>query len=259
VAGREHKIILLEVANEAWQNGFPGDGGVADLREFTRFLAERTEVLVATTSNHEDSFEALYRDSAADIATWHFSRDRSADNGWRPVMDSRRLARVPGCPPVSSNEPIGPGASVASESDPAKLVLAAAYAFASGLPMYVFHSEAGVFGRTPFEDTPAIRNYGHLARLLPDDLPNWTSVEARAPGAPLSAEGCVSMVCCRKGDRVVCVPVGIRREGLALTSRTPLRLRILDLLTGRELGSVDLKAEQRTILALASQAAVLVK
>ena len=24
VAGREHKIILLEVANEAWQNGFPG-------------------------------------------------------------------------------------------------------------------------------------------------------------------------------------------------------------------------------------------
>ena len=25
VPGREHKIILLEVANEAWQNGFPGD------------------------------------------------------------------------------------------------------------------------------------------------------------------------------------------------------------------------------------------
>ena len=84
VKGREHKIILLEVANEAWQNGFPGDEGTADLREFTRFLAERTDVLIATTSNHEGSFESLYRNSAADIATWHFSRDRRADGGWRP-------------------------------------------------------------------------------------------------------------------------------------------------------------------------------
>ena len=201
------------------RTAFPGDAGVADLREFTRYLADRTEVLVATTSNHEDSFEALYRDSAADIATWHFSRDRAADDGWRPVIDCRRLAQVPGCPPVSSNEPIGPGASVASESDPAQLVLAAAYAFASRLPMYVFHSEAGVFGRTRFEDTPVVRDFRHLARLLPGDLANWTSVEAREPGSLLSADGCVSLVCCRKGERLVCVPVGIRREGLALTAR----------------------------------------
>ena len=26
--GREHKVIALEVANEAWQNGFPGAEGV---------------------------------------------------------------------------------------------------------------------------------------------------------------------------------------------------------------------------------------
>ena len=76
VAGREDKIILLEVANEGWQNGFDGQQGVADLREFTRYLADRTEVPVATTSHHEGSFDELYRESAADIATWHFSRDR---------------------------------------------------------------------------------------------------------------------------------------------------------------------------------------
>jgi hypothetical protein len=53
VPGREHKIILLEVANEAWQNGFPGDEGVADLREFAKYLASRTEIPVAITSNHD--------------------------------------------------------------------------------------------------------------------------------------------------------------------------------------------------------------
>lgn len=257
VAGREHKLILLEVANEAWQNGFPGDAGVADLREFTRHLADRTGVLVATTSNHEGSFEALYRDSAADIATWHFSRDRAADNGWRPVIDCRRLAEVPGCPPVSSNEPIGPGASVASESDPARLVLAAAYAFASRLPMYVFHSEAGVFGRTRFEDTPAVRDFRHLARLLPGDLTGWVSRGTGEPGAPLSAEGCVSAVCCQSGGRIVCVPVGIRPAGLALTARGSLRLRTVDLLTGQELGVTDLVAGKRTSLTPDSPAIVL--
>lgn len=257
VAGREDKIMLLEVANEAWQNGFPGDEGVADLREFTRFLADRTEVLVATTSNHEGSFEAIYRDSAADIATWHFSRDRSADGGWRPVIDCRRLAQVPRCPPVSSNEPIGPGASVASESDPARLVLAAAYAFASRLPMYVFHSEAGVFGRARFEATPAIGSFRHLARILPGDLPNWTSDEARDAGSPLSAEGCVSMACCHRGRRLLCVPVGVQSRGWALMARSLVRLRVFDLLTGRELRPVELKPGERVAPALEAPAVVL--
>lgn len=257
VAGREHKVILVEVANEGWQNGFPGDTGVVELREFTRYLADRTEVLVATTSNHEGSFESLYRDGAADIATWHFSRDRSADGGWRPVIDCRRLAQVSGCPPVSSNEPIGPGASVASESDPLRLVSAAAYAFASRLPMYVFHSEAGVFGRTRFEETPAIGDFRHLASLLPGDLANWSHIEAREAGSLLSVEGCVSMVCSRSGERILCVAVGIRPEGLTLEARSPVRLRAFDPLTGRELGILDLKSGQHAKLALKSPAVIL--
>ncbi|MBN2270828.1 MAG: hypothetical protein JXN61_09455, partial [Sedimentisphaerales bacterium] len=47
IKGREHKILHLEVANEAWQNGFPGAQGAADLREFAQYLADRTGVLVA--------------------------------------------------------------------------------------------------------------------------------------------------------------------------------------------------------------------
>ncbi len=258
VAGREHKIILLEVANEGWQNGFPGDQGMADLREFARYLAERTEVPIAITSNHEGSFETLYRDSAADIATWHFSRDRSADNGWRPVIDCRRLAQVPGCPPVSSNEPIGPGSSVASESDPVKLVLAAAYAYASQLPMYVFHSQAGVFGKTRFENTPAIRYHGYLAKILPPDLPNGKSFEGRHSDSPVGAEGCLTMACNISDNRIVCVPVGILPEGLTLTTRVPMYLRAIDLLTGNEFRSIRLNAGERTPLKSPSAALILI-
>jgi hypothetical protein len=146
IAGREQKVILLEVANEAWQNGFPGPAGVTDLREFAEYLADRTKVPIAITSNHEDDFAKIYANSAADIATWHFSRDRRIDDGWKPVYDCWEAGDRGGFPPASSNEPIGPGSSVAAENSPIRLVMAAAFAFAAKLPMYVFHSEDGVFG-----------------------------------------------------------------------------------------------------------------
>ena len=38
IAGREPRLLHLEVANEAWQNGFPGAQGIADLRAFTQHL-----------------------------------------------------------------------------------------------------------------------------------------------------------------------------------------------------------------------------
>src|SRR6185503_5992565 len=94
MAGREHKVIHLEVANEAWQNGFPGATGVADLREFAQYLASRTSVPVAITSNADTSdagISSLYAGSAADLATVHFSRDiGTVEGGWLPVRDCYR-------------------------------------------------------------------------------------------------------------------------------------------------------------------------
>lgn len=250
VAGREQKVILLEVANEAWQNGFPGSEGLADLREFTRYLADRTDVLVATTSNHERPFRELYEKSAADIATWHFSRDRAAEDGWKPVHDCWDYGEVPGCPPVSSNEPIGPGSSVSSESDPVKLITAAAFAFAARLPMYVFHSEAGVFGKASFEETPAIRGFRPILSLLPRDLPNWRRHDSRGPDAlftlhaggvpdrtwpdiPNAEDGCVRMAVSRKDERFLGIPIGIRRGGLLVTARANVQFRVCHPVTAR--------------------------
>src|SRR5690606_35053252 len=107
IPGRDHKIILLEVANEAWQNGFPGDEGVADLRKFAQFLNDRTEIPVAITSNHGHStandptgFDQVYAGNVADIATWHFTRDRRTDDGWRPVYDCWDFGVRKNFPPV---------------------------------------------------------------------------------------------------------------------------------------------------------------
>jgi hypothetical protein len=186
VPGREHKIMLLEVANEAWQNGFSGNRGTVDLREFTRYFTDRTKVPVAITSNHEDYFMDVYRGSTADLATWHFSRDRGPDDGWKPVYDCWPLGELAGLPPVCSNEPIGPGASVNSETEIVKLVSAAAFAYVARLPAYVFHSQAGVPGKARFEETPGINQFRSVMHLLPPDLPNWQRNDGKEAKAPFT-------------------------------------------------------------------------
>lgn len=265
VRGREHKLILLEVANEAWQNGFPEESGVADLRAYTKYLADRTAVPIATTSNHEEDFAKLYADSAADIATWHFSRDLRADEGWRPVYDCWDFGERPGFPPVSSNEPIGPGASVATETSGIRLVLAAAFAYAAKLPMYVFHSEAGVTGKTRFEDTPAITQFRQLKNILPADLPSWRRNDGKAAEAPFTVfangqrdrywpevaggrDGCVRNTGSRKENRFVCVPIGIRPEGLPLEAREALEFDAYDPLSGKIVRSAKLKRGEQMVL-----------
>lgn len=270
LTGREHKVILLEVANEAWQNGFPGTQGVADLREFTQYLAARTAIPVAITSNDDPSdagITALYRGSAADIATVHFSRDIStAERGWLPVHDCYRAGRLPGVPPASSNEPIGPGASVASENDPIKLVMAAAFAWGANLPMYVFHSNAGVFGKTPFQTAAGVSNYVHLLDILPPDFSNWRRNDGKEASAPFTAyangqanrwwlevanpaSGVVRNTGASKGAEFITLPIGVLQGGLTLEARRPLRLRVYHPLTGAVVDQRNLKAGERFTVA----------
>ena len=266
VPGREHKILLIEVANEAWQNGFPGDQGNSDLREFTRYLTDRTKVPVATTSNHEDSFTDLYKGSTADLATWHFSRERGPDDGWKPVYDCWSLGELRGLPPVISNEPIGPGASVNSETESIRLVSAAAFAYIAKLPSYVFHSQAGVLGKTRFEETPGISHFRSAMHLLPPDLPTWQRNDGKEPAAPFTAftagqpnhywtelqnsrddsrDGCVRNVGSRKGKQFICLPIGIRPDGLQLEAREKMHCRVYNPLTGELIIETTKQAGER--------------
>jgi hypothetical protein len=272
VAGREHKLMLLEVANEAWQNGFPDDQGVADLREFAAFLNERTEVLVAITSNHDwpasdvrEAFRRIYQGASADIATWHFTRDRRTDDGWMPVYDCWEFGDLPGYPPASSNEPIGPGSSVNAERDATRLVMAAAFAYTAKLPMYVFHSEAGVAGNGRFEQMPGVDRFAPLLRRLPSDLPNWTRFEGKDDAAPLTTfaaglpnryasdvetanDGCVRHAGSRRGTKFVSVPIGIRPDGLQLAARHDMRIDVYHPLTAERLSSSALRKDETLTL-----------
>ncbi len=265
VPGREHKILMIEVANEAWQNGFPGEEGVADLREFTKYLADGTQVPIAITSNHAGSFSDLYKGSAADVATWHFSRDKSAEEGWKPVTDCWDYGYLPGLPPVSSNEPIGPGSSVAAEKDVVKLVMAAAFAYTAKLPAYVFHSSAGVQGKARFEEMAGIESVGRVLSFLPRDLANWRRNDGKEPSAVFTAyaagkanrywsevdsstDGCLRNVGSRKGDRFVCVPIGIRPGGLQLQARESVRYKAYDPLTGEVVRSGTVRKSEMVTL-----------
>jgi hypothetical protein len=252
---------------------------VADLRHFTQYLADHTSVLVAITSNDDTSDQgilSLYRGSAADLATVHFSRDtRTVEGGWLPVRDPYRAGNLSGVPPVSSNEPIGPGSSVGSESDPIKLCSAAVFAYLANLPTYVYHSRAGVYGyvrccppaggEDRFENSAGINAYQNLRRFLPPDLASWSRNDGIEPGAPLTVfcnnkpnrywpdvkrppDGCVRNIGSVKGKEFICYPMGILRGGVTLRARRPVRFQIIHPLTGVVFSSHNLPRGDRFTL-----------
>lgn len=279
ISGREPEILHLEVANEAWQNGFPGSQGVSDLREFAQYLGDRTSVPVAITSNDDTSdagIVSLYSGSAADLATVHFTRDTSTiEGGWLPVRDCYRAGNLPGVPPVTSNEPIGSGSSVSSESDPIKLCSAAAFAYIANLSAYVYHSRAGTFGyvnccppsggEVPFESTAGINAYQYLRQILPPDLASWVrndGLEAAAPftvfcnGQPNKywpdtsspTNGCDRNIGSAKGKEFVCLPMGILGGGVLLEARRPVSFLAFNPLTGAVVYNVAMGAGNRVTL-----------
>ena len=254
IKGREHKVILLEVANEAWQNGFPGEQGVADLREFGKYLADRTDVLVALSATEQmtnDALARMYVGSSADIATEHFERDirRGLERDWFPVRDVFRVNLITGLPPVSHNEPIGPGSSVTEQHEPIKIVAAAAYAWMSGLPMYCYHPRAGIFGDGRFEDMPAVGDFQAIVKTLPGAIANWRRTEGDAEFSPFvtfaddqpnkpwtdvggATRGALRHLSCVEGNAFFTLPIAILPGGVELEARRAMTFDVIHPLTG---------------------------
>lgn len=255
---RADKVLMLEVANEAWQNGFPDEAGERELRAMGAYLKARTSILVALSSPSDTSLAGLHRlydGSKADVATVHFSRDTRTDEGpWLPVRDCWRVGYALGVP-VSSNEPIGPGASVASDDEPSRLVGAAMFAYIAGLPMYVLHATAGIRGDRSYRETPGAASFAALHKLLPQDLPNWSRCDASADSFPvkvltqrtvegrlLNAQGCRYFPGALKGRQFVAALVGVPDDGIEATFMRPAQLTACDALTGQQLRKCDGRA-----------------
>ena len=238
------RFILLEIANEHWQNGM---ADIAELRALGRRLADKTDVLVALSAPLADQACALYAKSAADLATVHYSRDSSADDRWRPVGQPWRWPADydTGCrgelPPAVNNEPIGPESSVYDDDDPGRLVMAYATTFVSQNAAYVLHTGAGIraggagdrlVGRSAnVWEVPklhtALRGIAAAKAYLPPDLANWRRHdvgEASHPVAELApaieAGALRGAYAASAGGRFVAVVVGVGRPLDVRTTRT---------------------------------------
>jgi hypothetical protein len=192
--GREQKIIHFEIANESWQNGFGGSDGVAELRALSQYMRGKTDILVAASAppNVDDcsEFDAIYAGDVADLATVHFDRDTSkVDGSWRPVRQPWGYADCAGNLVGSNNEPIGPGSSVASENDPVRLVAAALATYVSNIPLYVFHTKAGVRGDTDLWDMPGATAFLPMKQkqIVPGGLASWSRKNAHWGDSPFKA------------------------------------------------------------------------
>ena len=268
--GREHKVIHFEIANEAWQNGFAGAEGARQLRELTKYMNDRTDVLVAASAPVDaEHARRLYAGGVADIATVHFDRDVSkADGHWRPVRQPWEH-QFSGLPVGSSNEPIGPGSSVAAENDRVKLVAAALVTYVSGLPMYVYHSKAGIRGHEDLADMPGVDSFVHLKELVPPDLASWVPKNAHWPDSPFRAyardaagspvpdtmwpdhkggNGAVRVYGAVHDQEFFVVPIGVKGS-LTLEPRRKAEFEVIDPMTERVLDRKRLEAGRRFELA----------
>lgn len=270
VRGREHKVVLLETANEGWQTGFGGEAGLAELRALTRRLNAGTDILVAATSNHEGLFCETYAGGIADLATIHFDREtRLADGPWRPVRQPWGYPGELNCtftlPPGSSNEPIGPYSSVAEERDPTRLIAQVLVAHLAGLPTSVMHAGPGIYGggwASGKSGSPAnlwetdrladtLQGLAAIKALLPGDLASWDRHNSGWATAPFAVDelwpdanadhGAVRVYSARRGEQFVTLAFGIRQY-VTLTARWPMSVDLIRVPDGEVIGRRDLNA-----------------
>jgi hypothetical protein len=265
-ASRRDKIILFEIANEYYQNGFDGADGLAQLRALARYMSERTDILVAAsapTSADCGAVQEVYGGDVADIATIHFSRTTDqADGVWRPSRMPWDFAACTGVPVGANNEPIGPGSSVTSIDEVPPLAAAPLVTWVSGLPMHVFHSSAGVRGFEAFADMIGIDAQHHLMALAPGDLASWPRTECGDAESPFRCYardgttwvadamwpelgnptgGAVRVYTATSGDAFFTVAIGVRAE-LQLEALRALQVDVVDPITNQVIGSHTLVA-----------------
>lgn len=252
--GREHKIMHFEVANESWQNGFEGPDGLEELRTLARRLDEGTEIPVAASdSDGHDCADhlAMYRGLNLQILTEHFPRSAEGPAGrWAPVVAPWDVRECKGLPPVvSNNEPIGPLSSVASETDPVKVVAAAVSSWMAGVGLYVFHTDAGVWGRESITDMPGanaiLDGLGNARRYVPGDIANWDHHRRASKGHPFTVDGAIDTFASVKEDRFFVIAIGV--DGAAeFTARRGIEFETIDPLTGAKRESKTLAPGEKT-------------
>jgi hypothetical protein len=194
------RIVMLEVANEAYQNGIED---VNELRALGARLAERTVTPVALSAFAAGQACATNAGSSADLTSVHYDRDTRGDPwravwqpwNWPAAFDAACRGRLP---PAINNEPIGPQSSVSEDDDPERLVMAYVMTFLGQNAAYVLHTGAGIRGgghgdrvrkrsanlwEVPRLDV-ALAGIQRTRSYLPAGLANWSRRAATSPQHP---------------------------------------------------------------------------
>jgi hypothetical protein len=172
-----------------------------------------------------------------------------------------------GVPAVASNnEPIGPGASVATEDSPIRLLAGAITTHVANIPMYVFHSRAGVRGDVDIATMPGIDAFRFMDRYVPGDLASWDRQNHHWAGSPFrvfaiegngnmhadamwpdfgqSASGCVRAYSGVNGNRFFTFPIGIKSR-VVMEAKRNCEFDVIDPMTGNVVRHEVLNAGQR--------------
>jgi hypothetical protein len=274
MVGREQAVLLVEIANEGWQNGFPHPSGTTEMRALAaRLGAKLTEagakpLLRAVTSpagpevygtqDRRVPYRVTYEGAGVDVGTVHSTRDRG-DNGWRPLRALIEYRQAPGMPMVISNdEPIGPGSSGNAENDPLKLVSQAIASYMVGLAAYTYHTNAGIWGggasgqhRGPGDvwSLPRARDiaggFKATRAYVPPDVANWTFHDTNATGHPFQSAS--PLFAAVQGTRFVALPFNVQGK-LPVKATRPMTVTMIHPLTGATLRTVSLTAGQSFML-----------
>ena len=250
--GREHKIFAFEIANEAWQNGFRGPEGLAELRRLGTRLNEKTTVLVALSSPSKGTACATYAQSGADAMTLHYERGFGADGPIGPMLrpwtfpagyDRRCRGQLPLV--VLNNEPIGPESSVRQDDSPSRIAAGFVITFLAGNAAYVLHAGPGIRGGGAADVSSKLRRHAHFDELpsfkpiaaalgaakayLPPGLANWTRHERNSATAPV--QGFDRLYTATSGNRFITVAAGLTKP-VTVRAHVTATIEIRELATG---------------------------
>lgn len=268
-AGRKHKILNLEVANESYQRPMT----LQAMQAAGTWLLQNTSNLVAlssgegldayapgTTDWRADYARIYLPPGVANLGTIHMDRTQG-DFGWREVRQPWDWKDLPF--PVSHNEPIGPRSSVAEENDAIRLAMLRTVGIINGVGAFVLHNGAGVFGRVdPARNRPAnlweVPGIGAIMqavrgvdRWLPPRLAEGQHWNNGWAGAPWNVDafwgdgadhGVNRNYTVATGDGWVSTEAGVKDRAVFTSSRKS-RVEIFDVLKGKT-AEVTLNAGQ---------------
>ena len=175
---RRPTIQFVEIANESNLNGVDD----SDLAELTRHWTVHSGILVAPSSpdggNAEESIQRLFSEHSAinaDLLTPHLDRRINTVEGrYRPIRQPWEVQFYNTPTTVfTNNEPIGPGSSGETETDPGRLAAGMLTTYIAGGASYVLHSDAGVRGDISYPDAvsdDAMRAMRAVHGLVPGDI-----------------------------------------------------------------------------------------